>query len=427
MIEKISLIIKNFLIQNRSFLKKSAAVLSGSVIVQLIPIFLLPFLSRSIEEEVLGYYLLWISFSSLFLILMTVKLDIAIFVSKTEEEAFKLLQLIIIIAIFVGTLLFLIGQFVFLVLDISEEYLILEPFFLVLILYSIVFSIITAINSFQVYCSDFYNYNVSRIVFAIVLNSFVLFTALLIDTSLKAIIYSHFIGSIFALIIILYQNRFIHNILNLSWIIKEPTKLLKKHKKFLIFSLPAEFINNLSNQIPLIFIASKFGGVYLAYYALINKSLSAPVGLIASSFLAVFKDEASTEFRENNNCSKSYNKVFKTLAMISISCFGILFFILPDLFSMFFGSSYKEAGVLAKLLVPLFLIRFVASPLSYTLFITENQFFDFLWQLLLLILVFLIFHFSTTFKMSIVLFSLTYTMMYLLNLILSYKAALNKL
>ena len=228
-------------------------------------------------------------------------------------------------------------------------------------------------------------------------------------------------------IIILYQNRFIHNILNLSWIIKEPTKLLKKHKKFLSFSLPAEFINNLSNQIPLIFIASKFGGVYLAYYALINKSLSAPVGLIASSFLAVFKDEASTEFRENNNCSKSYNKVFKTLAMISISCFGILFFILPDLFSMFFGSSYKEAGVLAKLLVPLFLIRFVASPLSYTLFFTENQFFDFLWQLLLLILVFLIFHFSTTFKMSIVLFSLTYTMMYLLNLILSYKAALNKL
>jgi O-antigen/teichoic acid export membrane protein len=427
LIKIIIFFIKNFLIQHRSFLKKSGAVLSGSVIVQLIPFFLLPFLSRSINEEVLGYYLLWISFSSLFLILMTLKLDIAIFVSKTKEEAFKLLQLIIIIAFVVGALLFLLGQFVFLVIDISEEYLILKPFFLVLILYSIVFSIITAINSFQVYSSDFYNYNVSRIVFAIVLNSFVLFTALLIDTSLKAIIYSHFIGSIFALLIILYQNRFIYNILNLTWIIKEPTKLLKKHKNFLIFSFPAEFINNLSNQIPLIFIASKFGGIYLAYYALINKSLSAPVGLIASSFLAVFKDEASTELRENNNCSKSYNKVFKTLAMISIPCFGILFFILPDLFSMFFGSSYKEAGVLAKLLVPLFLIKFIASPLSYTLFITENQFIDFVWQFLLLILVFLIFYFSTTFKMSIVLFSLTYTMMYLLNLILSYKASLNKL
>jgi O-antigen/teichoic acid export membrane protein len=278
-----------------------------------------------------------------------------------------------------------------------------------------------------VYCSDFYNYNVSRIIFAVVLNIFVIFSALVIDTSLKTIIYSHFIGSVFALIIILFQNKFSINIFKISWIIKEPTKLIKKHKKFLIFSLPAEFINNLSNQIPLIFIASKFGGVYLAYYALINKSLSAPVGLIASSFLAVFKDDASTEFRENNNCSKSYHKVFKTLALISFPCFLILFFILPDLFSVLFGSSYREAGVYAKILVPLFLIRFVASPLSYTLFITENQFFDFIWQLFLLILVFLIFYFSPTFKTSIILFSITYTAMYIINLILSYKAALNKL
>lgn len=427
MIKNLIFSIKNFLKINQKFLKKSAGVLSGSLIVQLIPVFLLPFLSRSLEEDVLGYYLLWISISSLFLILMTVKLDIAIFVSKTKEEAFKLLQLIIVIAFIVGIFLFILGQFAFLVLDLSEEYQKLEPFLLLLILYSIIFSIITAINSFQVYCSDFYNYNVSRIIFAVVLNVFVLFSALVIDTSLKAMIYSHFIGSVFALIIILFQNKFSINIFKISWIIKEPTELIKKHKKFLIFSLPAEFINNLSNQIPLIFIASKFGGVYLAYYALINKSLSAPVGLIASSFLAVFKDDASTEFRENNNCKKSYHKVFKTLGLISFPCFLILFFILPDLFSVLFGSSYREAGVYAKILVPLFLIRFVASPLSYTLFITENQFFDFLWQLFLLILVFLIFYFSPTFKTSIILFSITYSAMYIINLILSYKAALNKL
>lgn len=427
MIEKVGVFIQGVLANNRHFIKKTASVLTGSVIVQLIPIFVLPFLARSIEQEILGYYLLWISFSSLFAILMTMKLDVAMFVSQTKGDALKLLQLISILSIVIGGLLFLLGQCVLLFIDVGPEYLILKPFFLLLILYSIIFSVITGINSFQVYCGDFFNYNISRIVFALVLNASVLLTVLLLSNSLEAVIYSHVIGSMVSLLIIFYQNGLYKKQINVKWLIKEATMLLNKHKNFLRFSMPAEFISNLSNQIPLILIASKYGGTYLAYYALINKSLSAPIGLIASSFLAVFKDEASTEFRENNNCKKSYVKVLKTLSFVAIFCFGILFLILPELFSIFFGSTYKEAGSLARLLVPLFLIRFIASPLSYTLFITENQVVDFLWQLALLIVVFLIFYLSSTFNMSIVLFSSAYTMMYVLNLILSHRAAMNKL
>ena len=55
---------------------------------------------------------------------------------------------------------------------------------------------------------------------------------------------------------------------------------ISKYKRFPIYSLPAEFINNLSLNIPYIFILSKFDPIFLGYYTIINKALSAPIGLI---------------------------------------------------------------------------------------------------------------------------------------------------
>ena len=137
--------------------------------------------------------------------------------------------------------------------------------------------------------------------------------------------------------------------------------------------------------------------------------------------LTVFKEEASIEIRENGNCTKSYLRILKFLSIIGIVGFSIYFIVAPDLFSIVFGENYKIAGELSRIMIPLFLFRFIASPLSYTLFITNKQNIDLIWQVVLIIGVFLIFFFSKEFYDAIYIYVIFYSIMYLINFLITKK------
>ena len=79
--------IKKILSKNNNFLKNTSSVLISSILVQLIPLLILPFIAREITEESLGIYVFWISISASISILMTFKFDMAIFVAKSKSEA----------------------------------------------------------------------------------------------------------------------------------------------------------------------------------------------------------------------------------------------------------------------------------------------------------------------------------------------------
>ena len=102
------------------------------------------------------------------------------------------------------------------------------------------------------------------------------------------IILAHTIGSFFSLLSIVIMTKF-----KISFGKKEIFENLKfnlsKFKRFPIYSLPAEFINNLSLNIPYILFYQSLIQ-YFRYYTIINKALSAPIGLIGSSMLTVFKE-----------------------------------------------------------------------------------------------------------------------------------------
>ena len=53
--------------------------------------------------------------------------------------------------------------------------------------------------------------------------------------------------------------------------------------------------------------------------------------------------------------------------------FGILFFIVEDLFIFVFGEKWGIAGMYAQVILPLFFIRFISSTLSKVLIVFEKQ------------------------------------------------------
>src|SRR5690606_28031953 len=74
-----------------------------------------------------------------------------------------------------------------------------------------------------------------------------------------------------------------------------------------------------------------------------------------------------------------------------------------------FGKEWIIAGKYVKILTPLFFIRFIVSPLSVLMSIHEKQRFEMIWQVLLLLLLFISYTISKIFSLNIEIFLLLTT------------------
>ena len=107
------------------------------------------------------------------------------------------------------------------------------------------------------------------------------------------------------------------------------------------------------------------------------------------------------------------------IVFISIIPFIAFYFSAPILFETVFGESWRKSGEFAQILVPMFFLQFVTSPLSNMFIIAEKQELDLLWQLFLFMSVLLslslgIFVFKDEF-VAVALFSFSYSISYIVN------------
>jgi O-antigen/teichoic acid export membrane protein len=197
-----------------------------------------------------------------------------------------------------------------------------------------------------------------------------------------------------------------------------------RYKNFPIFSLPASLINITANQLPIILLSWFFGMAVVGQFSLTQRVLAIPGALISQSILGVFKERASRDYRETGSCRDIYIKTFKALVKMSVIPFLILFFGSRQLIPFILGQEWVLAGVYAQILTVMLFFRFIVSPLSYVLIVAEKQRVNLLWQTCLLIFTILSMYVGKQANdplLSITIFSISYSLLYLLMLHISYK------
>lgn len=198
----------------------------------------------------------------------------------------------------------------------------------------------------------------------------------------------------------------------------------KRYIRFPKFSLPADSLNVGSNQIPAILLSNFFGETTSGFFLLTQRVLGVPLSLIARSFLDVFKQQASCDFVERGDCRRIYLKTLKSLSLLAGIPLVLFLLFGPSLFVFVFGRAWREAGIFAQALSVMFFFRFVASPLSYVLYIAEKQNYDLIWQIGLFVLTIASFGGGAVLhdpRAGILFYTASYSLMYIVYLFMSFK------
>jgi len=406
------------------FSRNVLTLMTGTTIAQSIPIAISPILTRIYTPEDFGVFALFVAITSIFGRIANGRYELAIMLPKKDEDAINIFALGFIIATMLSLFLLLVvvlfqGNIVKLLNN--DEIGIWLYFVPITVFFTGLFNILNYFNNRKKQYKDLANANVIKSIVLAITQLSIGFLKQGVSGLISGQIVSQFLANTKLLLNILKDKVLISKISKVKII-----ALAKRYKDFPKFSMLAIFSNTLSTHLINILISSFYSVATLGFYSLVQKLLGMPSALIGSSIGQVFFQQATKEKQETGKAINSFNSTVKKLIMIGLPSFGILFFIVEDLFAFVFGEEWRVAGMYAKIVIPLFFIRFISSTLSTILIVFEKQKNELLINIILLststFLIFII----NDFLSFLYIFSICMTLNYFIFLYYYYKLSKSK-
>jgi len=199
------------------------------------------------------------------------------------------------------------------------------------------------------------------------------------------------------------------------------TSFWRRQRRFSMFSLPADLISTGTAQLPIMIVAARYGSEASGLLAMALRMIGAPMSLLSSSFLDVFKRHSALAYRERGECRAEYLRSLGLLFLIATSASAIIGIGAKPFFALAFAASWTSAGALTLLLLPRFALGFMASPLSYIVYVVGKQELDLLWQLALLAMTLATLLAVNSFHAALLWYSIGYGCLYIVYLWMSYR------
>ncbi len=398
------------------FTRNVLTLLTGTTIAQAIPVLIAPVLTRLYSPKDFGLAALFFSVTSILGVIANGRYELAIVLPVEDDDAINITALAILIAAILSIFLLLIvimfNHQIAVLLKCQE----IAPWLYFAPLVVFLTGLFNALNYFHVRIKSF-----KKIATANVYRSIVLATVQLGLGFLKAGAAGLISGQILSNITgnstlgyALIKNKKLLGKINRTDI----KRLAKRYIDFPKFSTWSILANTLAYNLTNIFISTVYSASTLGFYSLGNTAIGMPSSLLGNSVGQVFFEKANEEKNRTGRAVHTFNSTFRGLLLIAVPTFVILYFVVEDLFAFIFGEQWRVAGQYAKIMLPLFFIRFVTAPISNINNIFEKQKIALAWQLSLLVATLVVFYISKTTHFNITnflyLFSSVSFMLYLI-------------
>ena len=198
-------------------------------------------------------------------------------------------------------------------------------------------------------------------------------------------------------------------------------QILLNGKKQILYLVPAQFINSFSGSLVTICITSLYSAKALGYYSAGNRILDVPIIFIAANVSKVCYKEISEKVAKKEIVTPTLLKIIASISLVSLTGFGILYFIAPQLAEIVFGEGYYTAGVYIKCLCLMYAVRLVSSSFAGLFTVFGKQGFEFLLNSMLVVVAAVIFFIANSIGLQMEdylwMMSIGYSLVYLVVLI----------
>lgn len=337
-------------------------LMMGTAMAQAIPLAASPILTRLYTPADFGMLSLFMAVTSIFGVIACGRYELAIQLADDEKEAVNVAALSLLIALVLSSVLLLVALLfrISLARMLGNEAIAPWLFAIPLaVLLSGVTTVLSYLNSRGKCFSDIATSNVVK--------STVLVTLQAGFGSIKAGgggLITGQVASMLAANVRLYRNatqgRPLRNTVTWQRMCEGAKKYINQPK----YTLWASLANSLSLNVASIMISNLYMGAALGHYALVQRVLSAPAALIGGSIGQVFFQRASEAKRTTGSARHVFLKTSFGLLIIAVPAYILLYFVVDRLFAFVFGEAWRVAGRYAQIMVPLFAVRFIISPLS---------------------------------------------------------------
>jgi O-antigen/teichoic acid export membrane protein len=138
--------------------------------------------------------------------------------------------------------------------------------------------------------------------------------------------------------------------------------LARKYYDFALYRAPQNFINAVSQGLPVLMLAAFFGPVSAGFYTLGKMVMGMPSTLIGKSVGDVFYPRITKAAHNKENLGLLIIQATGWLACIGCVPFGVVIVFGPWLFSTIFGAEWVLAGEYARWLALFFFFNFINKP-----------------------------------------------------------------
>ncbi|WP_413111941.1 oligosaccharide flippase family protein [Thaumasiovibrio sp. DFM-14] len=339
------------------FLKNLTLVMSSAASAQALGFMFIPLISRMFSPESIGVQNLFLSLAAILTPLGALTLPLAIVLVKGKDRVSIVtnasINISIVISAAVLVLIFLLKM---LNLDFAfitnlGSWLYLLPFYLLFL------TLIDISKKVLIKNNKYVTLSKVNLINAIVVNSSKVISGFISPTAFSLFVSVH-IGVISSAIYSIKLSGVKYKKIG----IKKTRDVMKEFYDFPLFRCPQMLINALSQDMPVILLASMFNVTVVGYYGMARLFMTAPINLLGNSLNSLLYPK----FAENADSSVELFRLLLrstvALAVFSFLPFSIVFFWGGELFSILLGDSWKEAGVIAEWLSIMSYFSLLARP-----------------------------------------------------------------
>lgn len=356
-----------------SFIRNVVTLMTGTTFAQALLIFAAPILTRLYSPEDFGIYALYTSILGVLAVVSCWRYELAIVLPEKDEDAANLLVLSICICFCMAVLtLILVSLFRNPVANLLGAPK-LAPWLWLLPLSIVATGLFQAFNYWSTRRKKFRRLAVRQITQSTITAATQLGTGVALHPGPGGLISGSIIGQLAATVRLAWQvfkeeGRQIVATTNKHHI----QEMLILHKKFPLLDSWSGLLNTVSAMLPVLLLGYFFNPAIVGFYALGQKVLSLPMGIIGSSLAQVFYPRAISAARDGD-LAQIVMRAFQELIKVSLVPMVLLIIVAPQLFSFFFGSQWLISGEYVKWLGIWFLFTFISSPISTIFFVLNRQ------------------------------------------------------